>query len=402
MPKVLLVVSGSIAACKVPEIISLLKNNNNSMELKCVLTKGGSKFITAETLACLSGNPVFTRAFKSPENFLHIELARWADLIVVLPASASLIGRWRAGLGDDLASMLFLADGLKTPTMIFPAMNTAMWEHPTTQANCNQLSEWGVRIIQPAKGVLACGEIGSGRLPEVTDVVTEIESVFKASRSRLLISYGGINVPIDAMRNINNRSSGQTGKMLADAFSKNGYQVDCLHSISSPPAEKCNNIEVKDFEDYSQKLNSNLKTYSYSAVLLLAAVPDYAPISIQFGEQKLSVKDLKTIKLPSDQSETMLIECQRTPKIIDQIKASQSSLLIGFKYTAEELQGVDAVKSLFSHSAADYILHNWQSGISTKNHFFNLYNKDMQIVESGSNKPEMFSALKQTIEASTV
>lgn len=401
MPKVLLVVSGSIAACKVPEIISSLKTNK-SIELKCVLTQGGSKFITAETLACLSGNEVFTNAFESPEQFKHIELARWADLIVVLPASASLIGRWRAGLGDDLASMLFLADGLKTPTMIFPAMNTAMWEHPITQANCNQLSEWGVRIIQPAKGVLACGEIGSGRLPEVTDVVTEIESVFKASRSRLLISYGGINVPIDAMRNINNRSSGQTGKMLADAFSKNGYQVDCLHSISSPPAEKCNNIEVKDFEDYSQKLNSNLKTYSYSAVLLLAAVPDYAPVSIQFGDQKLFVNDLQTTKLPSSKSDTMLIECHRTPKIIDQIKASQNAILIGFKYTAEKSQGGEAVKSLFSHSSADYILHNWQSGISTKNHFFNLYNKDMQIVESGSNKPEMFSALQQVLEASII
>ena len=160
MSKVLLIVGGSVAACKVPQVISFLKEDS-SIEIRCILTSGGARFITAETLACLTGNKVYQDAFETPEGYLHIELARWADLIVVLPASASLIGRWATGQGNDLAGMLFLADGLQTPSLVIPAMNTAMWEHPVTQANCNQLIELGVRIVQPAKGILACGGLGS-------------------------------------------------------------------------------------------------------------------------------------------------------------------------------------------------------------------------------------------------
>ena len=107
MSKILLVVGGSVAACKVPQIISLLKTDP-SIEMRCILTNGGARFITAETLACLTGNKVYQDAFETPEEYLHIELARWADLIVVLPASASLIGRWATGQGNDLAGMLFL------------------------------------------------------------------------------------------------------------------------------------------------------------------------------------------------------------------------------------------------------------------------------------------------------
>ena len=397
MPKILLIVSGSVAACKVPQIISLLKEDP-SVELRCILTSGGARFITAETLACLTGHKVYQDAFEYPEAYLHIELARWADLIVALPASASLIGRWAKGQGQDLAGMLFLADGLKTPTLIIPAMNSAMWEHPATQTNCALLSQWGVNVMSPADGILACGESGTGRLPEPICIADAINNYFQSEKGRVLVTYGAISVSIDTMRQISNLSSGNTGKFIASSLAKSGYTVEVLHSTSSQAADGCNNLSVEDFRDLQSKLNSKLEIQKYSAVLMLAAIPDYAPLSVELGEQSFSIQDLQNTKLPSSNSQSMTIHLGRTPKLIDNIKLQQQTTLVGFKFTAEESEGLDAVQSLISHSKADYVFHNWKSGISETSHKFCLYDSSSKLLARGANKTELTASVKSIIK----
>ncbi len=397
MSKVLLVVGGSVAACKVPQVISLLKEDP-SIEIRCILTSGGARFITADTLACLTGNKVYQDAFETPEGYLHIELARWADLIVALPASASLIGRWSTGQGNDLAGMLFLADGLKTPSIIIPAMNTAMWEHPATQLNCQTLKRWGVSVMPPSSGTLACGETGQGRLPEPSSIAAQIKSYFKSERGRLLVTYGAISVSIDTMRQITNLSSGNTGRLIATSLAREGYSIDVLHSSSSEPADGCDNLKVKSFSELQNELHSKLKMHEYDAVLMLAAIPDYAPTTIELGNQSFCVKDLENTKLSSNQSEQMTIHLRRTPKLIDSIKLHQKTKLVAFKFTAEESEGFEAVRSMLSNSNADYVFHNWKSGICESKHKFCLYNNKSNLLTRGENKNELTISLKSILK----
>lgn len=397
MSKILLIVGGSVAACKVPQIISLLKTDP-SIEMRCILTNGGARFITAETLACLTGNKVYQDAFETPEEYLHIELARWADLIVVLPASASLIGRWATGQGNDLAGMLFLADGLQTPSLLIPAMNTAMWEHPATKSNCETLNRWGVYIMQPAEGILACGETGRGRLPEPEAITHKIRSFFQPQAGRVLITYGAISVSIDTMRQISNLSSGNTGRLIASSLSRNGYSVEVIHSNTSKPADHCINFAVSNFNEFQTKLDSKLQTQQYDAVLMLAAVPDYAPISVELGQNRFNIDELKNTKLPSSDSDQMVIHLRRTPKLIDRVKSHQKTTLVGFKFTAEEPEGSKAVESLINHSNADYVLHNWKSGINDLSHKFCLYDNKSNLLSRGNNKSELTAALKSILE----
>ena len=397
MSKVLLIVGGSVAACKVPQVISLLREDP-SIEIRCILTSGGARFITAETLACLTGTKVYQDAFDTPERYLHIELARWADLIVVLPASASLIGRWATGQGNDLAGMLFLADGLQTPSLLIPAMNAAMWEHPATQSNCETLGRWGVCIMPPDEGVLACGETGKGRLPEPSSIASKINSFFKSKQGKVLITYGAISVSIDTMRHISNLSSGNTGRTIASSLSKDGYSVEVIHSNTSKPADNCMNYEVQNFYELQTELDSKLRTRKYDAVLMLAAIPDYAPTSVELGQKRFNVEDLENTKLPSSNSDQMTIHLRRTPKLIDSIKSHQNSTLIGFKFTAEESEGIEAVNSLIKHSHADYIFHNWKSGINRSMHQFCLYDSNSNLLSRGNNKSELTSTLKSIID----
>ncbi|MCJ8345476.1 phosphopantothenoylcysteine decarboxylase [bacterium] len=173
--KIVIILSGSIACYKVCDLVSNLVQKSN--QVQCVLTKGGQHFITSETLASLSQNPVHTNSFDQCHQFHHIELSKWADMIIYCPASASLIARLAHGFADDLASLLFLADNLQTPTFVFPVMNTNMYEHPTTQRNLSILKELKIHIIQPEEGNLACGATGAGRLSDTDQIIASIEGI---------------------------------------------------------------------------------------------------------------------------------------------------------------------------------------------------------------------------------
>ena len=173
---ILLSLSGSISAYKAAALSSLLVKSG--YEVQCTATPSALKFIGAATLEAITRRSVKHDMFADPASIDHIELARWADLILLYPASAATISRLRTGLAEDLVSAIFLANNFMVPYWIAPAMNTMMLEHPATQENLEVLASWGARIVEPDAGLLACGEVGTGRLVEPEVMLNEIQELF--------------------------------------------------------------------------------------------------------------------------------------------------------------------------------------------------------------------------------
>jgi len=176
--RLLLIITGSIAAYKIPELIRLCTQQH--IDVRCILTHGGAQFVTPTTLAALSGNAVYTDIFslKDETEMGHIRLSREADLVLVAPATADSIAKLVHGLADDLASTVLLATD--KPVMVAPAMNVRMWEHPATQRNIKQIQDDGILLISPTSGTLACGEEGIGKMVEPADLLAAINRFFAA------------------------------------------------------------------------------------------------------------------------------------------------------------------------------------------------------------------------------
>jgi phosphopantothenoylcysteine decarboxylase/phosphopantothenate--cysteine ligase len=214
--RVLVGVSGGIAAYKGAELVRRLRQAG--AEVRVVMTAGAQAFITPLTMQALSGNPVHTELLDSRAEAAmgHIELARWADAILVAPASANLIARLAHGLADDLLTTLCLAT--EAPLLLAPAMNRAMWAHPATQANCDLLRQRGVKLLGPAAGEQACGEVGEGRMLEADELVAGLVNHWQQgvlAGLQLLITAGPTREAIDPVRYISNRSSGKMGYAMA-------------------------------------------------------------------------------------------------------------------------------------------------------------------------------------------
>lgn len=229
---VLLVVTGSIAAFKAPELIRMLRAAG--IAVRCVLTKGGAEFVTPLTLQALSGERVHTDLFSltAEQEMGHIALSRSADLVLVCPASADFLAKMAHGLADDIASTLLLATD--TPVMVAPAMNVRMWEHAATQANVTLLRQRGVQLIAPVDGVMACGESGPGRMAEPADINDTVVGFFRQklregraplAGRRALVTAGPTHEPLDPVRYIANRSSGLQGYAIAEALADLGADV---------------------------------------------------------------------------------------------------------------------------------------------------------------------------------
>ena len=176
-PKVLLVIGGGIAAYKSCELVRLIRRGGG--EVTCVLTEGGSQFVTPMALAALSENPVHTTLWdlKDEVEMGHIQLSRQADLVVVCPATADLLAKMTAGIADDLATTLILATD--KPVLAVPAMNVRMWQHEATRRNVDWLRQAGVHVMEPGEGPMACGEFGPGRLPEPQDIIDQLSDLLK-------------------------------------------------------------------------------------------------------------------------------------------------------------------------------------------------------------------------------
>ena len=209
--KIVFVLTGSIAAYKACDALSRLVQLGH--RVRTVATPSALKFVGAATLEGLSGERVLSDLFEPGSALEHIDLGRWADAVVVCPATANTINRFAAGLSDDLPGALFLAHDRSKPFLVAPAMNPAMWSHPATRESVCRLAGWGVRFIAVGSGRTACGELGDGRLAEPADIVAAVEAALPGPRPpAVLVTSGGTAEPMDGVRVITNLSTAGPGR----------------------------------------------------------------------------------------------------------------------------------------------------------------------------------------------
>jgi phosphopantothenoylcysteine decarboxylase / phosphopantothenate---cysteine ligase len=273
--RVLLIVSGGIAAYKALELIRLLRGRGCGVT--CVLTESGARFVTPLSLQALSETKVYTELFSLTDEseMGHIQLSRSADLLVVAPASANILARMAAGLADDLASTLLLATD--KPVLVAPAMNVRMWLHPATEANMALLSSRGVRVVGPDEGAMACHEFGPGRLAEPPAILAAIEDMLAPEQPlrgrHVLVTSGPTHEPIDPVRYIANRSSGRQGGAIAAALARLGARVTLVSGPVSvaPPA----GVDLHRVETAEEMLAACLAALPAEAAVCAAAVADW-------------------------------------------------------------------------------------------------------------------------------
>ncbi len=287
--RILLIVSGGIAAYKTLELIRRLREREASV--RCVLTRGGAQFVTPLSLSALSGDKVYDDLFSLTDEaeFGHIELSRDADLLVVAPASAGILARMAAGMADDLATTLLLATD--KPVLVAPAMNVRMWEHAATRANVDLLGARGVLRVGPGAGDMACGEFGPGRMAEADEILGAIEAFFSGDAPAVTPSAGktGSDLPltgrkalvtsgptieaIDPVRYLANRSSGKQGHAIAGALARLGATTTLVSGptqLADPPG-----VDVVHVESARDMLAACEKTLPVDVAVCVAAVADW-------------------------------------------------------------------------------------------------------------------------------
>lgn len=372
--KLLFILTGSIALYKVMNVLSHFKKQN--YQIKVVATESALKFVGISTIEGLTGEKVHSDLYANGSNMDHINLVRWADAIVVAPATANYLNKLASGLADDLASTLFLAHDFTKPWAVFPAMNTKMYQHPSTQKSITTLKSWGVDILDSASGVLACGEIGVGRLLEPDQMITAIEnlkmptattksaSVTPTKMKKILISSGGTQEPIDDVRVISNKSTGKTAAALADQFITNGFMVTYLAAENAKlPTFECEVVKFTDFHSLEEKLRE-LLPQNYSTFIHTAAVSDYSVVP---SDGKIN-----------SNSEELTLKLKRNPKLINLVKKLNANIkLIGFKLTSttDEKLVNEKVTKLFEQAKCDIVVHNDWSTVKSDKHTFNIYSK---------------------------
>lgn len=374
--KVLILMTGSIACYKIAQVISRLTQRR--CEVQVVASPSALQFLGNATIEGLSGRPLVTEMYGSGNVMDHIHLVRWADVILVAPATANFINKAAQGVGDDLLTTMFLAHDFKKPFLIAPAMNTAMYLHPVTQKSIRSLTEMGVEILETASGVLACGEEGQGRLLEPELILDAVMSSLRQSASqpaepqelksaphselpktKILVTSGGTQEPIDTVRVITNLSSGETGRKIAEHLDSLGFEVFWLKSHQSKDSFWIKNKAV--FTDYSSLKNlleEKITSGHYTHVIHLAAVSDYSVQEITYDGK--SLQPLEQRKLDSS-ADIMKLTLKKNPKLIRQFKQWDPKIkVIAFKLTsgATEEEKLKSVQKLQEESDVDIVVQN--------------------------------------------
>lgn len=407
--KVLFILTGSIAAYKACQALSRL--NQAGVDIQVVATTAALQFIGKATIEGLVGKKVLTDLYEDGQMMDHIRLVRWADLIVVAPASANYINKIASGVADDLASTIFLAHDFTKPWLLAPAMNAAMYKHPNTLLSLEKLKKFGVEVIEPSFGNLACGEVGPGRLVEadiLTDQILKFLSKFPGQaaetktmvhhslQKNILITAGGTAEVIDGVRVLTNVSSGKTGHQLAETFSDLGFNVELLLAKTSAVTNISSNIQVHrfgDFSDLKKLLEERLSAVEFSAVIHAAAVSDYSVVGAEIDGHFIALDEKQ--KLSSDAGELKLV-FKRNEKLISKIKSwskNKKIFLVGFKLTnfADNQTRLEAVRKIFLTSQADIVVQNDLSEISASAHLFHAFQKN-------SDHPETFPQVPALVE----
>ena len=287
--KILLIICGGIAAYKSLEIIRSLKKRN--VQIKTILTKSAKNFVTPLSVTSLSREKVYGDIFnvENESEMDHISLSRWADLILIAPATANTISKLSSGTSDDLASTVMLASD--KDIYLAPAMNVRMWEHPSTKENLIKLKNYGHKIIGPEIGDMACGEYGKGKMTEPNEIIKEIESYFnnktKNKKFKALITAGPTQEYIDPVRFITNKSSGKQGYAIAKSFRDNGFETTLISGETNlNPINGVKFIKVKTAEEMFIETLNNLPT---DVAVFSAAIVDYKVKN--YKNEKIKKKD---------------------------------------------------------------------------------------------------------------
>ena len=430
--KILFQMSGSIACYKACDLISRLQQSG--YELEVVVTPSALEFVGEATIEGLTGKALHKSVFQAGMQMDHIRLARWADLLLLCPATANTISKLSAGLGDDLISTIFLAHDFSKPYIVAPAMNPSMLDHPAVLLAVDKLRSWGVDVLSSGEGRLACGETGEGRLLEVEQLFTLIESRLanaetvpvatethsanpatennsrhgrgarKSKTLDVLVTAGGTREPIDSVRSIANFSTGRTGAAIAEYFAGRGHRVTLLRAADAAKAPT-NVVErtFSTFAEFKSLLESELVKNSYDAVIHAAAVSDFAVEEISTSGHPTRLARAGTQgKIESDAPTSLLL--RPNPKLIDGLRAFSKNAaikIIAFKLThaadaeARELE----VEKLAKRARPDFIVHNDFATISQSCHPATVYavhenGETIRAVATATNRLEIAEALE--------
>lgn len=324
--KILVGVSGGIAAYKAAEIVSRLRKLD--AEVHVAMTKGATEFIAPLTLRTLSSNPVYVEMFDEPKrwNVEHIALAEHVDAVLVAPATANLLAKMAVGIADDFLTTVLLAT--QVPIFVAPAMNHAMYHHPATQRNLETLRSRSVKFIGPATGFQACGTNGDGRMSEPVEIVEELVQFFTSSTllqgKKVLVTAGGTQEPLDPVRYLGNRSSGRMGYAITQALQEAGAETILVSAPTDLPIPNgVKRISVMTAQEMHDVVLEQFP--KMDVVVKAAAVADYRPK--ENASQKIKKKGT-----------SLVVELVPNPDILAELgKIKSKQILVGFAAETENL-----------------------------------------------------------------
>jgi phosphopantothenoylcysteine decarboxylase/phosphopantothenate--cysteine ligase len=343
--KILLIICGGISAYKSLELIRLLKKQG--VEVKTILTKSAKEFVTPLSVASLSQGKVYEDLFdaKNESEMDHISLSRWADVILVVPATANTISKLSAGSSDDLASTVILASD--KDIFLTPAMNVRMWEHPSTKKNLNKLKSYGYKIIGPEIGGMACGEFGEGKMTEPKDIFQTIEAYFgklnKNQKLKALITAGPTIEYIDPVRFITNKSSGKQGYALAKSLAKRGFQTTLISGPTNLQIDS--NINLIKVETADEMFKATQENLPADVAIFSAAVADF------------KIKEQKKEKIKKQ--EYLNLDLEKNIDILNYVSKHNSlrpKLVIGFAAETNNIR--ENAKKKLVEKNCDWIIAN--------------------------------------------
>lgn len=367
--KILLCVTGGIAVYKAVALTSKLIQQG--AEVKVIMSQSACKFVTPLSFQALSRNEVFTDTFeeKNPAVISHIDLADWADVVLVAPATANVIGKLANGLADDMITTTLLAS--TAPVWIAPAMNVHMYDHSAVKNNMEKLVSFGYRFIEPGEGFLACGYVGKGRLEEPETIVEGLRRFFQKQDERtltgktVLVTAGPTVEKVDPVRFFTNRSTGKMGYAIAEAAANLGADVILVSGPTNlPDPPKVQTIRVESAEEM---FHAVMKHYEKTDVVIKsAAVADYRP---KF------VSDIKMKKQDGDS----VLELERTKDILKTLgERKEHQVLVGF--AAETNNVEEYAKGKLAKKNLDYVVANnvtvYGAGFGTDTNLVTIYKKD--------------------------
>jgi len=375
MKKILLIVSGGIAAYRALDLIREIKRRGD--DVTCVLTKSATQFVQPLSFGALSQNKVYMDLFdlESETNIGHIKLSRDADLIVLAPATANILAKMSYGVSDSLATSILLANN--KPLLIAPSMNVKMWNNPATKENIEKLKSYGHIFVGPDEGEMACGEVGSGKMSKVEDIYKEIELLLSPGPlkgKKALVTSGPTIEPIDPVRFISNRSSGKQGHAIADRLSKLGADTHLITGPVNIPYPE--NVLVTEVNTAEEMLNACKESIPVDVSIFAAAVSDWKASEISKNKIKKSIDN-------QDDNEMVLTMMQNPDilKTISETNKNRPKLVVGFTLETENL--IKSARSKMLNKSCDWMIAN--SHVQENQ---SVFNNDMNEVSFLTNNSE--------------